>query len=635
MPHRRAGGAFSFPAAAGHLAEQLRSAALDPTEYQMHQTHDHAMLALPPPHSESRSTTARDGSSQHASRGYRRLLVASDGGPLSRGALAFAALLARRDHTPVDVVSVVRTEPRDAGVANADEEPRRTAARLERLAAQSEELLGPTVEWTLMILAGDPLSRLARAASARPYDLLLIGIGRRGVTPTLGHSTALDLSLRVAAPVLAVPEFFRSLPRRVVVGVDGGVAASAAARAAARLLERPASVDLVHVARTLVPGYAREPLRWPSLAHRDADIGRRLVLLARELASSDDLHVRQFLLPERDPVAALRRCAKHARANLIALGNHGSAKAWASANVAESILNMADRCVLVSSGASGLLDTQEVHPDETMLADAAPSVARAMPRDHACAALAADLDSREVIMHDRQTDPVEPHDESSHAQPAVALRRAVRDEVYEASLDSFPASDPPSWSGMRVGGPAAEPPASARDRSSALGERPPPVAASNARIDESSLASQWSDVHVCHMEARNDAADGRADRTMIRAVVQLGALAPADVRVMVRQHTADAGTASERAVRLWSGQSYRNGSFVFEAVANASEIPDGADLLVSVEPSPGRHGGITLDSIVTEFTRGALEDDAACLHAKAAASMNKLRENDLPAEVTR
>ena len=93
----------------------------------MHQTHDHAMLALPPPHSESRSTTASDGTSRHASYRYRRLLVASDGGLLSRGALALAALLARRDDTPVDVVSVVRTgAPRARGGAE------RRAARAHR-----------------------------------------------------------------------------------------------------------------------------------------------------------------------------------------------------------------------------------------------------------------------------------------------------------------------------------------------------------------------------------------------------------------------------------------------------------------------------------------------------------------------
>jgi hypothetical protein len=341
----------------------------------MHQTHDHAMLALPPPRSRSHSSTARDASSQYASHEYRRLLVASDGGTLSRGALTVAALLAHRDNAQIDVVSVVGSPARDDAAANVDNESRRAAARLERVADQCKDLLGPTAEWTLTVLAGDPLSSLAMAASALPYDLLLIGIGRRGVTCALGYSTAVDLAQRVAVPVLAVPEYFRSLPRRAVVGVDGGAAASAAARAAVRLLERPASVDLVHVARTLVAGYSRELRRWPSLARRDADIGRRLVLLARELDDSDDLHVRQFLLPERDPVAALLRCAKYARANLIALGNQGSAKALPSAKVAHSVLHLARQCVLLCSGTPRLAGTSALRPDETVFARSAPSVA--------------------------------------------------------------------------------------------------------------------------------------------------------------------------------------------------------------------------------------------------------------------
>jgi nucleotide-binding universal stress UspA family protein len=333
----------------------------------MHQTHDHAMLALPPPPRRSFIALAGEDTSRETSRRYRRLLVASDGSTLSNGALTFAARLARRDNAQIDVVSVVRTASQnDSSATYAEEESRRTAARLDRVAAQGDALLGTAAEWSVMVLAGDPLASLARAASARPYDLVLIGV-RRGVTCALGYSTALDLAQRIAVPVLAVPEFFRSLPRRAVVGVDGSFAAFAAARAARQLLELPAAIDLVHVARILAAGYSRE--------RRDADIGRRLALLAREMDETDGLQVRSVLLPERDPVAALLRCAKHARADLLALGNRGSPKATPTAKVARSVLERAEQCVLLSGNVPRLPTTWAPSSDEIAIAGSAPFLA--------------------------------------------------------------------------------------------------------------------------------------------------------------------------------------------------------------------------------------------------------------------
>ena len=66
-------------------------------------------------------------------------------------------------------------------------------------------------------------------------------------------------------------------------------------------------------------------------------------------------------------------------------------------------------------------------------------------------------------------------------------------------------------------------------------------------------------------------------RQVLRAVVQLGALSPADVRVVVRSGGGgggDAGPADApgESWRLWSVQSYRNGMFVFEAPAVATVV---------------------------------------------------------------
>ena len=41
----------------------------------------------------------------------------------------------------------------------------------------------------------------------------------------------------------------------------------------------------------------------------------------------------------------------------------------------------------------------------------------------------------------------------AHEQSRLALQGLLRDDVFESSAESFPASDSPSWSGMRAGPP--------------------------------------------------------------------------------------------------------------------------------------------------------------------------------------
>lgn len=46
-----------------------------------------------------------------------------------------------------------------------------------------------------------------------------------------------------------------------------------------------------------------------------------------------------------------------------------------------------------------------------------------------------------------------PADRAATPRPAERAPEAALDPVDETSLDSFPASDPPSWTGMQAGRP--------------------------------------------------------------------------------------------------------------------------------------------------------------------------------------
>jgi len=119
----------------------------------------------------------------------------------------------------------------------------------------------------------------------------------------------------------------------------------------------------------------------------------------------------------------------------------------------------------------------------------------------------------------------------------------------------------------------------------------------------------WSAVRVgsVAVSRHGSAADEGAT---VRACVELGALAPADVRVDVVGAGAAAGEASvgSEGVRLWSTQSFDNGTFVFEAHVPAELVHARDAISVRVRPAPTGVVRVTLRPIVH---RCALERDVA------------------------
>jgi hypothetical protein len=114
----------------------------------------------------------------------------------------------------------------------------------------------------------------------------------------------------------------------------------------------------------------------------------------------------------------------------------------------------------------------------------------------------------------------------------------------------------------------------------------PRSATDGSRPHESLLAQHAARVGACwplvHVESVSVAPGPSGDRA--RALVQLGGLAPADVRVeLISTSLADSAEQDER--RMCSIQSYGNGSVVFEATLPPHDVARAHEWLVHVHPS--------------------------------------------------
>ena len=114
--------------------------------------------------------------------------------------------------------------------------------------------------------------------------------------------------------------------------------------------------------------------------------------------------------------------------------------------------------------------------------------------------------------------------------------------------------------------------------------------AARERIVHSPLADRlhadWPYVHVHHVEVVPGSCGRRA-----RAVVQLAGLSPADVQVdLIPAGAAGADSSScGDARRMWSTQSYENGSFVFEQTLPPLEVDVSRDWLVRILADEALH----------------------------------------------
>lgn len=139
------------------------------------------------------------------------------------------------------------------------------------------------------------------------------------------------------------------------------------------------------------------------------------------------------------------------------------------------------------------------------------------------------------------------------------------------------------------------------------------------------VREQWSAVRVILFEAMHLA--DAADRVRVRAVIHLGALSPADVRVdAVTGGTESPDEPGRRASELWCAQSYRNGTFVFEGFAATEALDERGALTARVRPRTGDEDLARLS--VFAHSTGERPEPAAATRVDAERSGERARHAD-------
>lgn len=313
------------------------------------------------------------------------ILVATDGTPQSRGALAVARALGGSGGSGVQVISVHPSPAVSLPDRSALIEPsavtRLTVEQKERVRLQcasvSADGPGPVLPEP-EVTSGDPERVITRLANTRRAPLIVVGLGKHEVVDRIfGSETALKISRLSRVPVLAVPAHARKAPYRAVVGLDFSDASLEAARRALRLLSGGGELHLVHVVphdRLLV-----DP--WTSDREYDDMVRHRFARFRSQLAVPPNVTVEQATR-SGNAARQLVDYAEQHDADMIAAGSHGHGvvSRLALGSVTTALLRAAATAVLVvPSGALseelGIVGersgTLHVDPSQwpTMLAD--------------------------------------------------------------------------------------------------------------------------------------------------------------------------------------------------------------------------------------------------------------------------
>lgn len=251
-----------------------------------------------------------------------RIVVATDGGPESIGALRIAAALGRRHGTSITAVAVATPFPHGlASIARPDQPVAIDERSLRDLQVRLERHLRglPGAErWQVQTAVGWPADTINDVAQRLGAALIVLGIGRhRRMDRLFGSETAIAVIRHARTPVLAVVPAAHSLPRDVLAAMDFTDASTAAAEVALRIMQSGGTLTLAHASsfagRNHAVGGLADLYRTGAEAKLDAT--------RRQLQRRSRANIETALV-DGEPGEALVRCARDRKSDLIALGGH-------------------------------------------------------------------------------------------------------------------------------------------------------------------------------------------------------------------------------------------------------------------------------------------------------------------------
>jgi len=276
------------------------------------------------------------------------IVVATDGMPQSRGALAVARAIADRGRGNIQVLSVFDSTAILVPDGQMFESPdvaasgRADLARRVRDQCRHQDGEKPDV---YEILNGQPARVITERAIAESAELIVIGLGKHQIVDRIfGDETALKVIRASQVPVLAVPEYSSSLPKHAIVGVDFSEGSIRAAKAVLRFIAADGVLELAHV----IP---RERLlfdAWVSEEEYLRFVRHSLTRFRARLAVPDSMRIDEVML-SGDPATELETYAGRVGADLIATGSHGDGfvSRIVLGSVTTKLLRIADCAVLV------------------------------------------------------------------------------------------------------------------------------------------------------------------------------------------------------------------------------------------------------------------------------------------------